>query len=117
MSTYDKVSLDRMLYGIILNDIAIESLATDLMLSGWILGKATGEEALSCSKELRKYCSLNFLGQPRQEMLITPSGRGFHLVDLDQVSHWRYSVLRPTDKAELNGAQLAEALRISDYPC
>ena len=47
-------------------------------------------------------------------MLITPSGDGHHFESLNDVSRWRYAVVRPTDAAELNGAQLAEAMRISD---
>ena len=103
-----------MIYGVVLNDVSEETIAKDIVLSGWILGKATQNEASSCSKELRKYSSLDFLGQPRQEMAITPFENGFSSTPLTDTSSWRYAVVRPTDAQDFNGAQLAEALRISD---
>ena len=114
MPTYDDVNLERREYGVVLNDIAEEFIATDINLAGWILGKATLDEALSCSKILQEYGSLNFLSQPKQEMAISPSGNGFQFVPLNDISKWRYVVVRPTAAAEIDRELLAEALRISD---
>lgn len=115
MTTYDKIPVNRISYGIVLNDIAEESISTDINLSGWILGRATESESMVCSELLRKYVSLAFRDDfPNQEMSIKESGNGFQYSHLSQASYWRYSVIRPTDQAKLSGAQLSEALRISD---
>jgi hypothetical protein len=114
MSTYDKIPVKRIVYGIVLNDLPQSALIDDILLSGWILSKATPIETSACSEQLRKYGSLDFLGQPRQEMPIAPSGNGFSLKSMTDTSQWRYSVVRPASEPELNGAQLAEALRLSD---
>jgi hypothetical protein len=114
MSTYDKVPLERLNFGIVLNDLPEESIRKDVELSGWILGKATLEEAKECSEQLRKYNSLDFLGLPRQEYKITLKENGVHLEPLTDPKHWRYTVVRPQAEDKLNGAKLAEAFRISD---
>jgi hypothetical protein len=114
MSTYDKVPLDRMVYGIVLNDFPVEVLADKKNLGGWILRNAIADEIAACSNQLRKYAALDFLVRPRQEATITPSGNGFRLEYTDDSTQWRYAIVERTDDAILNGSQLAEATRLSD---
>jgi Apea-like HEPN len=114
MSTYDKLPLDRMVYGIVLNDLAAEVLSGNKNLGGWTLRRAIAEENSACSDQLRKYGALDFLGRPRQEATITPSGNGFRLEYTNDSSQWCYVIVERTANSILNGSDLAEATRLSD---
>ncbi len=113
MTTYDKIPVDRIVYGIVLNDLS-QVMQNDIFLSGWVLSKATLDEISECRKLLNKYGAIGYIDQPRQELSITRSGSGLSLDPITDMSKWRYSVIRPTSQTELNGDQLAEALLLSD---
>lgn len=114
MSTYDEVPIKRVNYGIVLNDCSEESIGAVTDLSGWTLQRATRAEAARCSQQLTMYAELGFLGKPRQQMTFTPHKSGYHATHIANKSEWRYLVVRPTEKARLNGARLSESLRLSD---
>lgn len=46
---------DSIKYGVVLNDINWENFSEEINLSGWILSKASAEEAAVCKTELSKY--------------------------------------------------------------
>jgi hypothetical protein len=114
MSTYDKLPLDRVVYGIVLNDLPVTALADGKNLGGWFLRNARAEEINACSDQLRKYGALDFLGRPRQEATITTSGNGFRLEYTNDPAQWRYAIVERTTNSILSGAALAEATRLSD---
>ena len=114
MPTYDKVEIERVDYGIILNDCAEASISEPLALSGWVLDKANPDEAKACSDQLTKYAQLGFLSIPRQQMRILKQTNGHRMEGLADPNSWRYSVVRPTNSPTLNGAKLSEALRLAD---
>jgi hypothetical protein len=114
MSTYDKLPLDRLVFGIVLNDLPSDALVNSKNLGGWILRRAVSDEIKLCSDQLRKYNALDFLHMPRQEATITPSGNGLHFEYTNDQAQWRYVVVERTADAILNGAKLAEATRLSD---
>lgn len=114
MSAYDKLPLDRVVFGIVLNDLPKDALVDGKNLSGWTLRHAISEEITVCSDQLRKYGALDFLGRPRQEATISQSGNGFSLEYTNDQAQWRYIVVERTENAIINGAKLAEATRLSD---
>jgi Apea-like HEPN len=114
MSAYDKLPLDQVIFGIVLNDLPKDALVNGKNLGGWILRHAISEEIAVCSDQLRKYGALDFLGKPRQEATITPSGNGFSLAYTNDSAQWRYAIVERTTDSILSGSKLAEATRISD---
>jgi hypothetical protein len=114
MSAYDKLPLDRVVFGIVLNDLPKDALVNGKNLGGWILRHAISDELAVCSDQLRKYGALDFLGKPRQEATITPSGNGLRFEYNNDSTQWRYLIVERTANVILNGAKLAEASRLSD---
>lgn len=114
MPTYDKVPIEQVIYGIVLNDCSDESIGSTTDLSGWTLRRATPGEAVACSDQLAKYAALGYFGIPRQQMTITVDGNGHRMTSIANPAVWRYSVVHPSEHATLNGARLSEALRLSD---
>lgn len=114
MSAYDKLPLDRVVFGIVLNDLQKDALINGKNLGGWILRHAISEEIAVCSNQLRKYSALDFLTKPRQEATISASGNGFRFEYSNDPMQWRYVIVERTVNAILSGAKLAEATRLSD---
>lgn len=114
MPTLDKVPLNQMIYGIVMNDLPIDSLISGLSLSGWILRRADEREKNVCSYQLRRYSGFDSISQPRQEMQIFRDGNSISMNQLADSRDWRYLVISPTNDAKLTGSQLSEALRLSD---
>jgi hypothetical protein len=113
MTKFDLVPLDRLRSGIVLNDLD-ENDPLQYEIGGWILARASECEIAHFRDTVVAYMAPPGLRVPNQEMLITRSGEsGFRFTHLQDPRMWRYTVLRPGPTPDLNGAQLAEALRIS----
>ena len=114
MPTLDKVPIEQVVHGIVLNDCATDSIDIATDLAGWTFVRANAEESARCSSEITKYEGLRAFGTPRQEMTITAQGNGHRMTAHGDRTIWRYSVVRPSENASINGAQLSEAMRLSD---
>jgi len=114
MPTYDKVSLDKVNFGFVLNDI-LPTQTTPIDLGGWTLDKATEEEIEIFRPIILQYCAVSFIRYPLQESSVvfrdTGSTRTWHR---DLPESWRYTVVRPNHKDAMLGSKLAEALRLCE---
>lgn len=111
--TFD--NCDSIKYGVVLNDINWENFSEEINLSGWILSKASAEEAAVCKKKISKYSLINYGNNPRQETQFIDCGNGVcDLSPLLDSNLWRYTVIRRTSEAKLKDLQLSEATLISD---
>lgn len=115
MSTFDKIELNRMNYGVLLNDLPlIKDIEIDL--GDWTLRRATIEEINEFRPELIKYSISNYFNYtPSQEVNISKSEQGFLHTPITDPNDWRYMVVLPKNERSIPGDKFAEALRISDW--
>jgi Apea-like HEPN len=115
VTTYDLVDAPKLRFGVVLNDLADESLEQNVSFGGWILQRAPTDMMVALRDELNRYQTAfdhpSFVGT--HDSLVTASGSGHLLERMEDTSRWRIGVLVPTEARTVNGAQLSEALRIA----
>ncbi len=98
-------------FGVVLNDIPGD-VPLPVELQGWVLDRATEDEVAQLRPDLLTYAA-PYVGTPAQEFELIPQGDGVRYEPAPS-RKWRYCVVRPTESVVMTGAQLAEALRVSD---
>lgn len=115
MPTFDKVDLEKMNYGVILNDInTTEKFPIDL--GEWEFMKPTSQEIHEFRMKLVIFkASRDRISLPNQEYKITATAPNSTLYEpLKDMNNFRYLIAKPKTDTKLNGAKLSEACRISD---
>lgn len=111
VTTFDRLPMERVRFGVVLNDVPAES-SLPIAMTGWELDFATQAELDELVPELRAFAA-PFRGVPTQEQKLARQGDGVRLDPAPQ-EDWRYCVVRPTVGDAMPGYKLSEALRISD---
>lgn len=114
MPTYDLVDIDQINFGIVLDNFSHTVNENDIG-DGWRIGSASKDEKLEISKHLRNLYTINHVNRPPQEGISNKTKHGWSTKFYSDPDIWRYHVVRPTvGQSKLRGAQLSEALLISE---
>lgn len=114
MPTYDLVDTKNVRFGVVQDDISHHQLVRTSIGAGWVFDKASQEEVMEFQNRMRVLSEFSFMSRPTQEMTYTIESKSSKIFrSIDNPNAWRYSVVRP-ESAEILGAHLSEALRISD---
>lgn len=117
VSAYDQVVGDRLMYGVVLNDLDLGELPDEGedVGGGWMLRRAADQELEQLRPELIRYAAASpGIRWPNQEYTISASGSGHSFEPIKDPADLRYSVVIPSGDDRTSGSNLAEALRIAE---